>query len=231
MLNFDTLYEDKDILVINKESGVVVNTSITSPSNTLQEALSDVIEKSDEEDSEFDQRNGIVHRLDKDTSGVLLIAKNKEAFHELQRQFKERIVKKEYLALVMGSLGDEILELNAPIGRHPHVRTKFAIVADGKEAITNFEKVKEIIREGETLTFVKAKPLTGRTHQIRVHLAALNHPIIGDEIYLSSKQYYKWHEMFGRLMLHACKIEIQHPSTNEKMTFEAPLPKQFLDFM
>jgi len=230
MHDLDVIYEDNDLLVINKEAGLVVNTSNTSPTNTLQEQLAKIIEKSDEEEeNDFDQRSGIAHRLDKDTSGVLLIAKNKEAFLALQHQFKARQVKKEYEAVVLGRIGESVIEIDAPIGRHPHVRTKFAIVAGGKDSVTRIEKIKEISAEGETLTVVRVFPHTGRTHQIRVHLASFGHPIVGDEIYASTKQYFKWQPIFGRLMLHACKIEILHPTTHQQMTFEAPLPELFLD--
>ncbi|HSX39633.1 MAG TPA: RluA family pseudouridine synthase [Candidatus Saccharimonadales bacterium] len=230
MLDLKILYEDDDILVINKDAGIVVNTSQTSPQGTVQETLADKIETdSEDEASEFDQRTGIVHRIDKDTSGILLIAKNKEAFIELQRQFKEREVKKEYLALVLGQINEEVVEINAPIKRHPFHRTKLAVVEGGKDSVTKVEKIKDILKNGEKLTLVKVNPLTGRTHQIRVHLAAFNHPIVGDELYSSTKQYYKWHEVFGRLMLHACKIEISHPTTHKIMMFEAPLPQEFID--
>jgi len=155
---------------------------------------------------------------------VVVFAKNEAAFENLQAQFKAREVEKEYLALVFGELKDEALEVNAPIDRNPRSRTKMAVVEGGREAVTRIEKVKVIGDGEEKMTLIKAFPRTGRTHQIRVHLAALGHPVIGDSMYAGQKRSISSREEFGRLMLHAHKITFTHPRTGERVSFEAKVP-------
>ena len=227
MNDLKIIYQDDRLLAVDKPAGMVVNISKTSPEGTLQEVFIPLINKSDNPESEFNERGGIVHRLDKDTSGVLVAAKDEETFNLLQKQFKERQVVKEYLALVHGKIDDEVFEVNAPIKRNPRNRFKNAIVKEGKEAVTRFEKEKETEEADETLTLLKAYPLTGRTHQIRVHLAALGHPVVGDELYSSKKQRAKWQEIYGRMMLHAVRLSITHPFTGEALHLEAPIPSEF----
>ena len=223
MHDLDILYEDSYILVLNKPSGVVVNKSDTSSDITIQDKIAGYI-VADDEESEFFQRGGIVHRIDKDTSGVLLIAKDIGSFKRLQKQFKRREVTKEYIAVVHGEIKDDMFEVNAPIKRNPRNRLKYAIVEGGKEAVTRFEKLKTI----NNLTVLKCFPKTGRTHQIRVHLTALGHPIIMDTLYSNVLQLSEAKEKFPRMLLHATKITIKHPQSGEMVTFEAPLPAEFI---
>lgn len=223
------IYEDAFILVINKEHGLVVNRSTTSPQGTLQDALDIRLQLNDvDKESEFYLRSGIVHRLDKETSGVLIVAKTPTAFDYLQKQFKDREVKKEYIALVFGQIQDAVLEISAPLKRDSRNRLKFAVVEDGKDALTRVQKLKDIILDLEKYTLVKASPKTGRTHQIRVHLGALGHNIVGDKLYSTTRQQQLAQAHFNRMMLHAHKITFKHPNTNAEVTFEAPIPEAFL---
>jgi len=223
------IHEDQDILVLDKPSGLVVNVSSTTRNPTLQEWVREKypMDYEGEDDSDFYGREGIVHRLDKETSGIILVARNKEAFDNLQEQFKSRSVGKEYIALVFGVLEDEVLEINAPIDRNPKSRTKMAVVEGGRPSTTRIERIK-VLGEGEArMTLIKAFPKTGRTHQIRVHLAALGFPVIGDDLYAGKKRSVSSREEFGRLMLHARKISFTHPRTGELVSFEAPTPTDF----
>ena len=226
----DLIFEDDYILVLNKPSGMVVNISDTSPGETLQnytqEKLAKELADADKE-SDFYKRGGLVHRIDKETSGVVVAAKDEETFVSLQVQFKGREVEKEYVALIFGKLDEEKIEISAPIGRSPRNRTKMAIVSDGKEAVTTVEQAEERVVDGEVLSLVRAFPKTGRTHQIRVHLAALNHPIVGDDLYAGKRRSVISRKIFGRLMLHAHKITFTHPKTGERVSFEAGLPSEF----
>ncbi|MFH1899184.1 MAG: RluA family pseudouridine synthase [Patescibacteria group bacterium] len=233
----EKIYEDGIILVINKPSGLVVNRSNTNSGRTLQDILEeDYFLKSLESgvnlDEEYVNRSGIVHRLDKDTSGVLVAAKTPEAFQFLQKEFKERNILKEYIAVVHNRVEDEIIEIDAPLGRNPNTPLKIAVVSDGKPAFTKVEKIKEVEIELEankiTYTLVKVLPKTGRTHQIRIHLAAIGHPIAGDTIYCSNNLLKVDENLFKRLMLHARFLSFTHPKTHEFQRFEAPLPKEFL---
>lgn len=232
MNNLDIIFEDAYILVVNKPAGLIVNTSQTSGDVTLQNLVAATMVEDPknvtDEETDFRLRKGIVHRLDKDTSGVLLIAKTEEAFSNIQEQFKGRKVEKEYIALAIGAIKDDVFEINAPLKRNPRMRFKYAVVADGKDAMTKFEKMKELSIDSEILTMLRVLPKTGRTHQIRVHLAAFGHPIVGDVIYSTKKQLEKWGVFFGRMMLHAHKITLIHPISGERCTFEAPLPKEFV---
>jgi 23S rRNA pseudouridine1911/1915/1917 synthase len=168
-----------------------------------------------------------VHRLDKDTSGVLLIAKDERSFKVLQKQFKRHEVGKQYKALVIGEVKDEEFEINAPLKRNPKNRFKFAVVSGGKDALTKGVKLGVGEIEGNKYTLLDIFPKTGRTHQIRVHLAAMGFPIIGDNLYSNKLQLKKWSEFFPRMMLHAQKITFLHPITREEMSFEADLPSEF----
>jgi 23S rRNA pseudouridine1911/1915/1917 synthase len=230
----EIIYEDDDIFVVNKPAGLVVNDSKTSGDVTVQSIFSEQIENENPddsdtpEDSEFSLRGGIVHRLDKDTSGILLIAKNERSFINLQRQFKKRSVEKEYIALVIGDLKDEVFEIDAPIKRNPRNRFKYAVVAGGKEAQTKFVKERTVTLGEGTVSVLKVYPKTGRTHQIRVHLAALDHPVAMDPLYSTRDQVAQWVKRFNRMMLHAYKITFSHPISNEILTLEAPIPNEFM---
>lgn len=213
------LFEDADLLVLNKAAGLVVHPGAGNQTHTLVNALlhhctslSGIGGK---------QRPGIVHRLDKDTSGCLVVAKNDAAHHELARQFAAREVKKIYLALVAGILKRPRGTIDAPIGRHPVQRKKMAIdQRRGRAAITEYR----VLQSGGGTSLVECALHSGRTHQIRVHLHHLGHPIIGDSLYGKKGA-------VSRQMLHAWKLGFNHPRTNERLFFEAPIPEDFQSLM
>lgn len=236
-MKFPILFEDDDFMVIDKPSGVVVNRAESVKGETVQdwaEKKLGKLDKFDQLDQDFIGRAGIVHRIDKETSGILLIAKNPQAFRELQRQFKERIVKKTYLAWVHGKLVPEEGEIRVPIGRLPWNRERFGIVPGGKEAVTRYKVVSRQLsvnsktedRELRTESFslVELYPETGRTHQIRVHLKYINHPIVGDFLYAGRMRSREDRMISPRVMLHAWKISFFHPRTGTLLAFVAPIP-------
>ena len=233
-MNIKKIYEDEYIFVLSKPSGLTVNRSKTEKNETLQ----DILEEAElaprmakeygpipsKEESDFVERLGIVHRLDKDTSGLIITAKDLESFKILQEQFKNHEIKKEYICLVFGEVKDELFEVNAPIKRSLNNRLKFAVVKEGKNAKTTFERLNTIAN----LTFLKALPHTGRTHQIRVHLLALGNPIVGDKTYSSAFQLKKALDLgYKRLMLHALKLGFYHPKTKVFIELEDTLPDDF----
>lgn len=213
----DILHEDEDLLVINKEAARVVHPGVGNPSMTIVNAL--LFHCRDLPCQEGDYRPGIVHRLDKDTSGVLVLAKTRRAQLEMSRLFAQREIQKEYLAIVHGHFQDQIV--NKAIARDPQERKKMCLRDDGKEAITRFETL--LTKDGYSL--LKAFPKSGRTHQIRVHCQSLKASIIGDEVYGSKKI----KDQFKcRQMLHAHKISFQDPFKKAPVQFIAPPPKDFL---
>lgn len=227
------LFENENMLAIDKESGMVVNKSqTTSGEITIQDLVSSKIDLANlPDDSEFKKRGGVVHRLDRDTSGVLLIAKNEDYFHYLQNVFKARDMKKEYLVVCCGEVEEDRFEIDAPIGRDPKNRFKFAIVRDAKEASTYFEKIKETTLGEHIFTTLKAYPRTGRTHQIRVHLTAYGFPIAGDVIYSSNKLKLVYEElMITRMLLHASSLQFKDIN-GEIMTISSEVPSSFQQFL
>ena len=218
----DIIYEDDDMLVINKEKGIVVHPGNGNPDGTLANA---VMAKCKGSLSGIGGkiRPGIVHRIDKDTSGLIIVAKNDTAHINLSKQIQDRKVKKTYIALVRGVIKENEATINMPIGRSSKDRKKMAVIKDGKEAITHFKVLKRY--NGFTLLEVKIE--TGRTHQIRVHLSEIGYPIVGDEVYSNGKN------PFGvkGQMLHAEKLELKHPRTGKDLTFEAPVPKYFANII
>ena len=205
------IYEDDDLLAIDKPAGLTVHPAPGHPSHTLVNAiLSHFPHLADMGDS---LRPGIVHRLDKDTSGVMLVAKNATAQAKLQEQFKSRAVEKTYLALVKGHLAPERGMIEAPIGRHPSNRKKMAVVSRGREARTMYQVVRYI----GNYTLLEVKPETGRTHQIRVHLAAIGYPVMGDALYGVKSP------LLSRQFLHAHRLKIKLPSSGEFKEFMSPL--------
>ncbi|OGY27532.1 MAG: hypothetical protein A2802_00685 [Candidatus Woykebacteria bacterium RIFCSPHIGHO2_01_FULL_43_29] len=210
----DIIYEDQDCLVINKPAGLVVHPAAGHPGGTLVNAILYHLKAL----PSSDLRIGIVHRLDKDTSGVMVVAKNQLSETALKKQFQERVVKKVYLCLVEGKLDKDSGSVNKPIGRHPKNRQKFATTQGGKEAQTDYKKVKSY---GQ-FSLVEVQPLTGRTHQIRVHLASIGHPLVGDKTYGHSSN------IFGleRQFLHSQELSFKQPSSGEKLIFQAPLPRE-----
>ncbi len=237
-MNIPVLFEDDNLIVFNKPAGLIVNNSKSSGDNTLQSYVISNFNQpfvpapigNEDEEADFDefkQRSGIVHRLDKQTSGVILVAKNEEAFMHLQKQFKDRSVSKKYTALIYGNMTVEKAEIEAPIMRNPDYRFKMIMAKEGKEAVTFVEKIKEVTIDELPFTLIHAFPKTGRTHQIRVHLTGIGFPVAGDDIYMTKKQFERVYPLFNRLMLHATEISFKHPKTNETMTVTAELPKEF----
>jgi 23S rRNA pseudouridine1911/1915/1917 synthase len=233
-LGLEILYEDQDCIVINKAPGMVVHPAAGRSHGTVVNALlhhcPDLVGIGGE------RRPGIVHRLDKDTSGAMIIAKNDWSFQQLARQFKERTVSKEYLALAWGKLEPRRGIVDRAIGRHCSDRKRMSsiyLLAKGRAAITEWTVEKYFARRGARassvwLTWVRIKPWTGRTHQIRVHLADLKHPLVGDPIYGykggSAAKANEWGlDFLARQALHAEKLGIHHPRTGQRMNFFAPL--------
>lgn len=232
MNDIKIIYIDNDILVIDKPSGITVNNADTTKGQfTVQDYLQEKFPFSNptNDESDFYKRAGIVHRIDKETSGILVVARNKESFENLQSQFKERKVNKTYIALVHGHVDSKEGEISVPVGRLPWNRKRFGVLAGGREAIT-FYKVLE--KYQKPFTLLELTPKTGRTHQIRVHLKYFNHPIFGDFLYAGRKTSRQDRKVLERFFLHAQKINFFHPKTQKKVEFESPLPlelKQVLE--
>ena len=219
----DIIFEDEEIMIINKSVGMVVHPGSGNPDGTLVNAL-----LAHEESLGFLPRAGIVHRLDKDTSGLMVVAKKEAAYLNLIEQLKERSVKRTYMAIVVGvPISNKII--NEPIGRHPKIRTKQAVVKNGKEAITRVSLSESF--QGYSLLRVNLE--TGRTHQIRVHLSHAGYPIVGDSVYGARKQFAPGSteglkniiSSFTRQALHASELELIHPSSEKLVSFGADLPE------
>lgn len=218
----DVIYEDDDILIVNKEKGMVVHPGNGNPDGTLVNA---VLARCKNSLSGIGGkiRPGVVHRIDKDTSGLVIIAKNDKAHINISNQIKNREVLKIYVALVRGLIKENEAVINMPIGRSSKDRKKMAVDKNGKEAITEFK----VLNRFDGYTYIEVKIKTGRTHQIRVHMAEIGYPIVGDAVYSNGKN------PFGVVgqMLHANVLEFKHPTTNKLMHFEAPLPPYFEDIL
>lgn len=277
-MSIQIIYEDNDIIIINKPSGFTVNKAETTVGQeTVQDWAEEKILRYKDTKilsgkkfpnipisqypsiSDFQGRAGIVHRLDKETSGVLIIAKTPEAFADLQRQFKERLVEKTYTALVHGLVAPAEGEISIPVGRLPWNRKRFGVVAGGRESVTEYTVLTHysLVRhfgkspkathlksdsgqarmtfsseEGvEKLTLLELHPKTGRTHQIRVHLKHLGHPIFADELYGGRKQSRSDRKILSRMFLHASKISFIHPGSGERVSFESKLPDELQRFL
>lgn len=236
MISPKVLYEDNYILVLDKPAGWVTNKSDTAINvPTVQEWVEERYEfgrlKKVDKESDFIKRSGIVHRIDKDTSGLLLVAKTPDCFLALQRQFKAREVKKRYVALVHGLLPKEEgrSEINAPVGRLPWRRDRFGILAGGREAKTFYEVTGNFTKGEEKYSLLSLFPKTGRTHQIRVHLKYLGYPIVSDPFYAGRKTSRKDQKWCPRLFLHASGITFKHPKTGVELTYESKLPQDLKD--
>lgn len=232
MADICILFEDSGLMVINKPSGMVVNRADSVKGQTVQDwadlkinrKITEEKQPDDTALNEFLSRSGIVHRIDKETSGLLLVAKTPEVFVSIKQQFMDRSIRKTYLMLVHGRLEPAEGVVNAPIGRLPWNRERFGILPDGREAVTIYKKIREISGDGE-VTLAEAEPKTGRTHQIRVHMAYIRHPVVGDYMYAGRKQSREDRLAVRRVMLHAWKIEFIHPDTGQRLHFEAPVPE------
>ena len=224
------IFEDEDLLVINKPAGLTVNRSDTTrEETTLQDFVMNKINFSkNSSEGDFQSRGGIVHRLDKETSGVILVAKNKAAFDFLQKQFKERIVEKEYIALVHGKLFPEKGSIKVPVGRLPWNRKRFGVLAGGREAETGYEVITnyQLPMTNENVSLLRLRPKTGRTHQIRVHLKYFGHPIFSDNLYAGRKISRNDRKLLNRVFLHAQEISFIHPKTKKRISFKADLPAE-----
>ena len=214
----DIVYEDADVIVVNKPKGLVVHPAAGHWSGTLVNALMYHCRDS-LSGIGGELRPGIVHRLDKDTSGLLLVAKNDQSQLALSRQLQERQMEKHYRALVEGNLREDSGRIDQPIARSKKDRKKMAIDPEGRPSITDWT----VLARGRNVTLLDVHILTGRTHQIRVHMKSIGHPVCGDPIYGSGKG-----AKVPRLMLHAYTLAFTHPRTGERMTFTAPLPEEFV---
>lgn len=221
-IQLDILYEDDAVIVINKQHGLVVH---PAPGHFTGTLLNGLLYHYPEIETYGDAiRTGIVHRLDKDTSGVMVIAKTRSAHEFLSKQFKDRTIKKEYLALVYGVIKKDSGKITFPIGRHPTDRKKMSVVGAKRRKAETHWKIKERFLDA-TLLEVNLK--TGRTHQIRAHCAAIHHPIVGDPVYSGKKSKREKSVLASakRQMLHSWHLCLKHPERKEEMTFEAPIPE------
>lgn len=217
----DVLYADADLAAINKPAGMVVHPAYGNRSGTLVNAL--LYHWPEVRAVGPEPRFGIVHRLDMDTSGAIVIARNPKALKALQRQFKERTTRKRYVALVEGAPESDSGLIDAPIGRDPARRKRMAVTRDGKEAQTRYD----VLEHFQETTLLSLELYTGRTHQIRVHLQWLGHPVVGDTVYGFRRQRIK----MKRLFLHAAELHVDQPRTGERLAFHAPLPEHLEDLL
>lgn len=243
----DIIYEDSDLIVLNKQADMIVHPARGNTHGTLVNALAYYFRFSifdfrfqsaiGNRQSQMDFRPGIVHRLDRDTTGIMVVAKNDTAQWKIAKQFEHRQVKKTYLAIVHGTPELASDRISAPLGIHPKVREKYAIRPEiGKEAVTFYE----VIESFRGFSLLKLTPKTGRTHQIRVHLSYIKHPIVADDMY-GGKLVYPWQiqgseptaqdPIINRCALHAWTLEFKHPTTSETMKFEAPLPEDMQNLL
>ena len=218
-MNLDIVYEDQDVILINKPKGMVVHPAAGHYSGTLVNGLMAHC-KDDLSGINGVLRPGIVHRIDKDTTGILIVCKNDMAHQSIAKQLYDHSITRKYHAIVYGNIKEEEGTVNAPIGRSLKDRKKMGIVMDGKHAVTHYMVLKRL-KKG--FTYIECQLETGRTHQIRVHMASIKHPLLGDDVYGPKKSKYT---LEGQC-LHAKVLGFVHPSTGEYMEFEVPLPEYF----
>jgi 23S rRNA pseudouridine1911/1915/1917 synthase len=228
----EVVFEDEDVVVVNKPAGMVVHPAAGVSSGTLANALAYHFEKLSERGGAF--RPGVVHRLDRDTSGLIVVAKTAAAHEKLSDQFRARTVFKSYAALVHGVVREEQGRVEQPLARDPRNRTRMAVVRGGREAVS----VWKVRRRFARFTLLDVRIKTGRTHQIRVHLAWIKHPVVGDEVYgmgrdgaVTDTQVRARIRALGRQFLHAERLAFDHPRTGERLMFEAPLPEELGKFL
>ncbi|AKL95551.1 pseudouridine synthase, RluA family [Clostridium aceticum] len=214
----DIIYEDEDMVIVNKPQDMVVHPAVGNYENTLVNAL---LYHCEGKLSSINGviRPGIVHRIDKDTSGLLMVAKNNVAHRKLAEQLKEHSITRRYHAIALGNIKESKATIDAPIGRHPTQRLKMAVVENGRNAVTHIQ----VLERFKGYTYIEAKLETGRTHQIRVHLSYIKHPLLGDEVYGGKSTKFN---LAGQV-LHAKVLGFIHPTKKEYMEFEAPLPPSF----
>ena len=229
------IYEDDDVIILNKQPNMIVHPARGNTHGTLVNGLAFYSDKLSSGLGEF--RPGIVHRLDKNTTGVMIVTKNDTAQWKIAKQFEMRQTKKSYLAIVHGCPELTADRINAPLGVHPRAREKYAVLSEtGKEAISFYE----VLEEFRGFSSLKVRIETGRTHQIRVHLSHIKHPVVGDDMY-GGKLVYPWQlqdaqpeaqdAIIGRVALHAHTIEFKHPTTEEMVKFEAPIPEDMQNLL
>ena len=219
-LNLDIVYEDDDVIVVNKPNGMVVHPAIGNTKHTLVNGLLYHSKELSKKNGEF--RPGIVHRIDAYTTGLLMIAKNDKAHEFLAKQLSEKTTHRKYIALVWGVINNDTGTIDAPIGRDINDRKKMSITADGKEAITHFK----VLERYKTATLIELKLETGRTHQIRVHMNYINHPVVNDPVYGKRKLI----DNTGQC-LHAKELGFIHPKTKKYMEFNVEPPKEFNEIL
>ena len=215
-LNLDIVYEDDDVIVVNKPNGMVVHPAVGNPNHTLVNGLMYISKNLSNINGEF--RPGIVHRIDADTTGLLIVAKNNKAHEILAKELEEKKTHRIYYALVWGVITNDTGTIDAPIGRSKKDRKKMDVVEDGKEAITHFR----VLERYKNATLVELKLETGRTHQIRVHMKYIGHPVVNDSVYSNKKLF----DETGQC-LHAKEIGFIHPTKNVFMKFDSTLPECF----
>jgi 23S rRNA pseudouridine1911/1915/1917 synthase len=217
----EIIYQDEDLAVINKPKGLVVHPAHGNWDYTMVNALLYHIKDLSGINGQI--RPGIVHRLDKDTSGVMVVAKNDVAHRSLAAQIKEHSIKREYIALVHGTIKENLGTIDAPIGRSKVDRKKMAVIADGRPAVSKYQ----VLERYHNYSLVKVELLTGRTHQIRVHFAYIKHPVVGDPLYGSGKKHFN----LDSQALHAHLLGFNHPRTGKYLEFTSPLPEYFQEIL
>ncbi|MBM3284024.1 RluA family pseudouridine synthase [Candidatus Gottesmanbacteria bacterium] len=224
-MNIPIVYEDESLVVINKPAGVIVNRAVSVGKETIQDWTEKKYQISNiqYQKNDFYSRSGIVHRIDKDTSGLLIIAKVPQAFYDLQSQFKQRSIVKKYTALVHGLVSAEG-EIKASIGRLPWNRERFGVIPGGRQAITSYKVISRYKLDSNTFTLLEVMPYTGRTHQIRIHLKYIGNTIVSDYFYGGRKTYREDLKFCPRLFLHAGYMKFKHPVSLALLEIRAGLP-------
>jgi 23S rRNA pseudouridine1911/1915/1917 synthase len=245
------IFEDDELLVLDKPAGIVVNRSDTTKGEmTLQDFVEEYLklpkvaprafdpnfkslDYEEQAKLDFVNRAGIVHRLDKETSGIILVTKTADSFFNLQSQFKDRKVQKTYIALAHGRIEQEKGIIDVEVGRLPWNRKRFGVLSGGRGSVTQYRVISNFKFQisKEDLTLVELSPKTGRTHQIRVHLQYIKHPIFADPLYAGRKTSRNDRQFLSRIFLHAAKISFLHPKTNEIISFESPLSEDLQEFL